>query len=258
MKDAGSSYNNDFYLGRHDETTYAASQIVSIVTELFPGISSAIDLGCGVGTFLLACKEAGAMEIKGVEGKWLQKENLRIPETDFEYCDLEKGIAPQKKYGLAICLEVAEHLSEEAGRNLVKSLCTLSDCVLFSAAIPRQGGIGHVNEAWQSHWASIFESFGFSPYDLVRKRIWSDPGIPFWYRQNIIIYSSLPNLPYHPSPKDQLDLVHPALYAIKCAESQSLNLRLISRTLAKLSKRIYRLSVQRRSSPIDKHLDPGP
>jgi len=35
------------------------------------------------------------------------------------------------------------------------------DNVLFSAAIPNQGGTGHINEQWQEYWAEKFYANGF-------------------------------------------------------------------------------------------------
>ena len=216
MVDSKLIYDEDFYKARHAETNYSAQRIVEIVRNHIPGISSAIDLGCGVGTFLLAWKSAGAIKIKGVEGSWLNKANLLIPHDDFEYVDLEQAFLHNDQYDIVICLEVAEHLSAQSGENLIKTICTLSDLVLFSAAIPFQGGIGHLNEAWPSYWAHLFSKYGFFPYDVIRQEIWSDERIPFWYRQNIMLYTSRDDILSKFSRNHSLDIVHPELYLSKC------------------------------------------
>lgn len=225
-------YGPDFYSTRYRETYYSATRIISIVANLFPHISSAIDFGCGVGTFLDAFKQFNVYDVLGMEGSWLDKKDLLLAESCFKYVDLELEYCESRRYDLAICLEVAEHLSESGGRNLIRSLCGASNLVLFSAAIPSQGGIGHVNEAWQSHWASMFDEYGYKPYDLVRPHIWSDSNIPFWYKQNIIVYTSLDTIDFPVATSPFLDLVHPDLYCSKLSSA--------SPTIPDLIKQIVR------------------
>lgn len=56
-----------------------------------------------------------------------------------------------RRFDLAMTIEVAEHLTPVRADSFVEDLTRLSDVVLFSAAIPAQGGINHVNEQWQSY-----------------------------------------------------------------------------------------------------------
>lgn len=64
----------------------------------------------------------------------------------------------------------------------------MADIVLFSAAIPYQCGTHHVNLKPPCYWADIFREFDFVCYDIIRNRIWDNPKIEFWYRQNILLY----------------------------------------------------------------------
>ena len=120
---------------------------------------------------------------------------------------------------MAISLEVAEHLPETAAAGFVASLCRHADVVLFSAAIPAQGGDNHINEQWQSYWAKLFAQEGFEVFDLVRPRFWSEGRIPFWYRQNMLLYvsdkaESLQQKLNCPRGGDIcIDMVHPLGYA---------------------------------------------
>jgi len=94
--------------------------------------------------------------------------------------------------------------------------------VLFSAAIPFQGGAGHVNERWPSYWAGLFARHAFVAIDVVRPHVWNDPTVAFWYAQNTILYveashpvvaAPAPTSAASPdSPTVPLDLVHPALH----------------------------------------------
>jgi hypothetical protein len=84
-------------------------------------------------------------------------------------------------------LEVAEHLRASRAEGLVKMLCGLSDRVLFSAAIPFQGGTGHVNEQWQSYWARLFRRNGFAAARN-QPNIRENRDVEIWYRNNLILY----------------------------------------------------------------------
>jgi len=66
-------------------------------------------------------------------------------------------------------------------------LCSLSDRVLFSAAIPHQGGVGHTNEKFQSYWGELFRQNGFGASDT-QPDIRCNLDVELWYRQNIILY----------------------------------------------------------------------
>jgi SAM-dependent methyltransferase len=182
-------YGEQFYVNRNSSTQYAAGEILSIVDKLVPRLESVVDVGCGIGTWLAESNKLGARTINGLDGPWVDERFLVIPETAFTRTDLEKPFSLPMPHDLAISLEVAEHLSPNVAEQFIKSLCGLSDYVLFSAAIPGQGGVGHVNEQWPSYWAEIFDREGFFAYDYVRPQIWSDERIPFWYRQNTLLFS---------------------------------------------------------------------
>lgn len=144
-----------------------------------------IDIGCGLGEW----NNENPYYV-GVDHR-VRKEDLLIPVENFIECDLEKEFVElglRTKYDLCLCLEVAEHLRSHRADGLVKMLCSLSDIVLFSAAIPFQGGTGHVNEQWQSYWAKLFEENGFGIYARHQPHIINDPDVELWYRNNIVLY----------------------------------------------------------------------
>jgi hypothetical protein len=98
----------------------------------------------------------------------------------------------------------------------VATLVAHGDIVLFSAAIPFQGGAGHVNEQWPTQWAARFATHGFVPLDVVRPAVWNDDRVAFWYAQNTVLYvheSRAAALGVDASrPEPLRDLVHPALH----------------------------------------------
>lgn len=208
-------YASDFNLTRHRETSYAAEKILAILLSAFK-IKNAIDIGCGVGTFLSILERKGLTDFLGLDGNWVDRDLLAIPADKFMPVDLKAMPKLNRTYDLLICLEVAEHLPSEYAATFIGKLCELSKIILFSAAIPRQKGASHLNEAWQSYWAKLFTDNGYFPLDLVRPKIWNDSAIPFWYRQNALVYVKQVELSPAPVKKSfPLDVVHPELYLSK-------------------------------------------
>ncbi|WP_127753228.1 class I SAM-dependent methyltransferase [Devosia sp. 1566] len=208
-----SLYPPDFYADRRSHTAHAARQILS---ALPPGLltGSAADIGCGTGTFLVAALELGATKTFGFEGDWVGPEMQDDARIVFMSNDLEKPLAAPK-VDLALSLEVAEHLSPARAASFVADLVAMAPAVLFSAAIPGQGGVGHLNERWQSFWATHFATHGYAAYDLIRDAIWSDEAVPAWYRQNIVLYldsQTAQRLGLPPTAPALLDRVHPAFW----------------------------------------------
>ncbi len=213
------SYRDAAYAGRHRETARAAERILSLVLERHPEVSSAVDLGCGVGTWLHALAGRGVGRVLGFDGPWVDTRRLVIPSECFRRADLERldAAAVAERFDLAISLEVAEHLSAGRAEGFVALLTSLADVVLFSAAVPGQGGAGHLNEQWPGYWARLFAVRGFEACDCLRPVVWEDAAIPFWYRQNALLYARRAA----PSPEpggvhgEPLALVHPELWELR-------------------------------------------
>lgn len=183
-------YKDNFYKNRNDRTSTSASSIISILkNSVDKDIKSVIDLGCGVGTFLSVSKTIfDTTDLCGVDGDYVNKNYLVIDPKKFHSYDLEKRYKSDKKYDLAISLEVAEHLSPKRADSFVEDLTNLSDIILFSAAVPKQGGVGHINEQPHSYWIEKFKKKDYILYDIVRPKIWSKRKIPYWYRNNVLVF----------------------------------------------------------------------
>jgi SAM-dependent methyltransferase len=218
-------YSGRYYSDRHALTSAAAQAILDIVQSILPGpIRSAADVGCGVGTWLATLNERGCADIVGYDGDWVPTEHLRIPADRLIRCDVSKPIPINRRFDLALSLECAEHLPPEAAVLLVESLCRLSDFVLFSAAVPNQTGEGHINEQWPEYWARLFFKREYVCLDWLRPQLWNDESIPWWYRQNAILFVRSKRMlevrPLrHSADISPLPLVHPRLLKM-WAESQ--------------------------------------
>ena len=214
---SGRLYSGLYYSNRH-ELTYAAAQVIlDVVQSILPEqIRSAADVGCGVGTWLAALNERGCAEIVGYDGDWVPAEHLRISVDRLIRCDVSKPVSINRRFDLALSLECAEHLPPKAAVPLVESLCNLSDFVLFSAAVPNQTGDGHINEQWPAYWARLFFEREYICVDWLRPRLWNDEAIPWWYRQNAMLFVHSKRMHelrplQHSADILPLPLVHPRL-----------------------------------------------
>jgi SAM-dependent methyltransferase len=212
-------YDREFYEKNKRGSSLAASRVVpELLRVLSP--ASVIDVGCGVGTWLAEFQRYGILDVIGVDGDYVDPGNLYIDPRQFYARDLRGPLEIGRDFDLAVCLEVAEHLPAECAELFVRELTHLAPAVFFSAAVPLQGGVGHLNEQWPDYWAKIFERFGFLALDFVRPRIWNDPKIDWWYRQNSILYFRGDYIEARPKVKRALEecrgnllcLVHPQLY----------------------------------------------
>lgn len=189
-----SEYDEDFYTENEEITRYSPEAVFKIVLSVLD-VRSLCDIGGGIGLWM-----RGFMDLKGdevdyndllcVDGNYVDENKLMIPRQCFKRADLEKPLTwIDRKYDVAMSLEVAEHLSPERADSFVEDLTRLSDVVLFSAAITGQGGTHHVNEQYMSYWVEKFGSHDYRPFDFIRPRIQDNKKIPVWYRQNIIVFA---------------------------------------------------------------------
>jgi SAM-dependent methyltransferase len=149
--------------------------------------ASFLDVGCGTGTWLKAALAAGITDVRGVDGIVAPDEQLAVDRSYIQIKDLTQPLELNRKFELALCLEVAEHLDADDGDQLIESLTRQANTVVFSAACPHQLGQHHVNCQWPAYWQERFNRHGFACDDAVRWRLWNDPQIEVWYRQNMFI-----------------------------------------------------------------------
>lgn len=150
-------------------------------------INTVLDVGCGRGAWLAQWSVHGK-KIYGVDGAYVNKDNLLIPKDYFAHQDISKPFNLEEKYDLVQCLEVAEHLQEKDADILIDNLVRHGDFILFSAAIPGQGGEFHVNEQPLNYWVNKFYQRGYTCFDYVRPQILTIKNIEPWYRYNSLLF----------------------------------------------------------------------
>jgi SAM-dependent methyltransferase len=192
MTDCRQNIYQDLHDGQLDaeeaSNRFSAERILDILWD-YVQPNSVLDVGCGIGTWLAALQSRGVKDVCGIDGPWLNDGNLRCDRSLVQICDLEAGFDLGRRFDLVVCLEVAEHLSPNAAERFVETLIKHSSVILFSAAIPFQGGHHHVNEQFLSYWIERFAGHDFQPLDIIRGRIWDDSRIRWWLRQNIVLFA---------------------------------------------------------------------
>jgi SAM-dependent methyltransferase len=186
---------------------------VPLVTELIhPG--SVVDLGCGSGAWLSVFQENDVEDIYGLDGDWVDREMLFIPTDRFATINLNEPVRLDRRFDLVVSLEVAEHIPAENAGLFVHSLTALAPVVLFSAAIPGQGGTHHVNEQWPDYWVRLFAERGYAVIDCLRKKVWDNDRVEWWYAQNLLLFVRLEQVDRYPLLRRELDTTVPAQLAL--------------------------------------------
>lgn len=165
----------------------SARAIVPLVVGTL-GSRSALDVGCGAGAWLSVYRACGVTDVIGADGDYVDQRRLLIPRDTFRALDVSQPFELGRRFDLVQCLEVGEHVPQASSHLLVANLVRHGSCVLFSAAVPGQGGEHHINEQPHEFWRGLFAEHGFVPYDYVRPRIQHSDGVAAWYAYNTILY----------------------------------------------------------------------
>lgn len=153
-----------------------------------------IDIGCADGHLV---KIAASLCSYAIGYDIAVEEEARVNYDLFQH-DLAKplGVLKQPSPGdLLICWEVAEHLSAKSADTLCDSLAdnvSEGGWLVFTAAIPGQGGHGHINEQPHAYWRQKLEARGLT-YDEEKtealRATWKAVcGPAWWYPQNVQIF----------------------------------------------------------------------
>jgi SAM-dependent methyltransferase len=212
-------YTDEFFDREREGARRSARIVVPLVRDLVEP-RSVVDVGCGQGTWLAVFRDYGVEDVLGIDGEYVHRSKLEIPEELFLPLDLRQPFQLERRFDLVVSLEVAEHLPRESAAGFVDSLVKLGPVILFSAAIPFQGGAGHLNEQWPDYWAALFRHHEHVPIDCLRRRIWQKDDVQPWYAQNTLLFVDRRHLndqstltrEYELTDQSHLSMVHPKLY----------------------------------------------
>jgi 2-polyprenyl-3-methyl-5-hydroxy-6-metoxy-1,4-benzoquinol methylase len=118
-----------------------------------------VDFGCGTGSTLRQFVETGIAAL-GVEASRAAIRASGHPDLIKRH-DLRRPLDLKRRFDMAWCFEVAEHIHPSYVETFVDNLCRHSNIITLSAAPPGQGGEGHFNEQPKSYWVAKFEKRGY-------------------------------------------------------------------------------------------------
>ena len=221
------NYERSFYQTMADGATGSSAVVVPLILE-YVTPTSIVDVGCGPGGWLAEFRRHGIEDVLGIDGPWVDPAMLEIPKERFRVADVGQPIQESRRFDLVVSLETGEHLPPESAATFVKSLVGLGSLIVFSAAIPFQGGNNHFNEQWPDYWASLFDAHGYTFVDCVRPRIWNNPNVEWWYAQNTFFVVERARLDEFPklqaaaaeTRSGQLSIVHPRAYVENAARAK--------------------------------------
>ncbi|MEO7654925.1 MAG: methyltransferase domain-containing protein [Sphingomicrobium sp.] len=182
-------YSQDFY-DYIDTGSRASARAVSALLLREMSIASLLDVGAGHGAWAAEWMAAGVKDVLAVDGDYVDRDHLAVPTENFRAHDLATPLKLGRRFDLVQTLEVAEHLPADKADLFVANLTAHGDVILFSAAVPHQGGEHHVNEQPPEYWREKLKARGYAVFDFVRPRIAGQDEVMPWYRFNTYLYAS--------------------------------------------------------------------
>ena len=182
-------YGHDFYDYIDAGSRRSARAVAGLLLPQM-NIASLLDIGAGHGAWAAEWLSAGVKDVVAVDGDYVSLHQLAIPTRNFIAHDLATPLILKRKFDLVQTLEVAEHLPHAKADQFVDNLVAHGDVILFSAAVPHQGGEHHVNEQPPEYWRAKFAKRGYAVFDFVRPGLVDKDGVMAWYRFNSYVYAN--------------------------------------------------------------------
>lgn len=177
-------YGPGFFAGRTETVAMSAKVVVPLIIRYVEPVS-VLDIGCGQGEWVKALRGGTGC----VRGPAVYGVDISAPDAPgFIRHDLTEPLDLGGRFDLVLCLETAEHLPEWAADTLVDSIVRHADTVVFSAAVPGQEGIGHINCQPHQYWHDKFAERGYQMWDPFRPLLAGDHRVSPWYRDNLFLY----------------------------------------------------------------------
>jgi SAM-dependent methyltransferase len=189
MNSIAYQFQNEFFDYMDPGSRRSARSIVSLLAaKLKP--KSVLDVGCGRGVWLSEWRRLGIVDCIGVDGPYVDRANLAVPSECFVAADVSRPLNFNRHFDIVQSLEVAQCIDSAHAEAFVDSLCRHGELIMFSAAVPGQGGERHVNEQPLEYWRKKFATRGYITFDWIRPTISGVLQIEPWYRYNSLLFAS--------------------------------------------------------------------
>jgi SAM-dependent methyltransferase len=254
-------YDRDYYAIKQGGWWASAAAIVPALLRWFPA-HSVLDLGCGTGNLLATFARHGVSDLLGIDGDHVPRDLMHIAPVQFRIADLTRLDDVGRRFDIACSLEYAEHLPPQRAEAFVALLVAAAPVVLFSAAVPGQGGIGHINEQRQSYWAGLFARHSYVAVDCIRPAIYNAPGAEWYYAQNTLVYCPPERVPQSLSPMSNplyLDLLDDRVFGPLTRDPDSIGaaVRALQRDASALWHALLRRTRRSLATPVSPAAQPA-
>jgi hypothetical protein len=188
-------YNKEFFSIRTKKFHLIEMNMGKDLARRFK-LSSLVDFGCGLGSYLMGALEAGVKNVKGYEFGYESAKDY-IPKDIFPYIQYGDVTVPLtcEKYDCVLSIEVAEHIHPDKSDQFVENLTNASNkWIVLTAAPPGQEGVGHINCQEKSFWIEKINKKGFEFCEIKTKYIkkyWEYTNAPTWLINNVMIFRKI-------------------------------------------------------------------
>jgi len=165
-----------------------SAELMIALVRSYLDVNSVLDVGCGRGIWIDEWRRAGVEDAVGVDGSYIDPERLAIPAKHMAMLDISLPFRLDRRFDLVQSLEVAEHVPAANADTFIDNLVAHGRIIMFSAAVPGQGGEFHVNEQPYNYWRDKFAARGFTLFDFIRPKIAAIRKIEPWYRYNTFLF----------------------------------------------------------------------
>jgi SAM-dependent methyltransferase len=187
--DAQTHRYDDRFFDYIELVTRRSAELMIAVVRSYLDVTSVLDVGCGRGIWIDEWRRVGVEDVVGVDGSYVDPERLAIPAKHMALLDVSVPFRLDRHFDLVQSLEVAEHIPAASADTFIDNLVAHGDIVMFSAAVPGQGGEFHVNEQPYEYWRDKFAARGFALFDFLRPKIAAIRKIGPWYRYNTFLFA---------------------------------------------------------------------
>jgi hypothetical protein len=186
------TYNPVIFEFFHSTATADAPFVIDAMCRTFPAARSWVDVGAGTGAFAAEARRQG-LAVQACEQGRNGRRRAQSQGVDSQPFDLART-PPADLFtpvDLAYCFEVAEHVPAGLASTLVAFLSSLAPIVVFTAAPPGQGGIGHINEQplayWKQHFAATGKRVDESRTEELASAFARAPSA--WFAANVLVFT---------------------------------------------------------------------
>ena len=146
---------------------------------------SVLDIGCGIGSYLLYFVHHQVREVFGIDG--IEPSVNLLPADRYLQHDLSQPFHLGQQFDLVLCVEVVEHLAPDDADRLLEVVAEhAKERILFSAAEPGQPGKGHINCRPIGEWLEAWRQLGWQ-CDVLASLSFRALSTFHWLRRNPVV-----------------------------------------------------------------------